>query len=193
MKNHQHGTIGIGALIAILGLTGVVFGALIAFASYVSAYNFGNTNEAGIKATWENNQNILGQYTLKIGEMVQVPGMYKDDLKDVVKAEMEGRYGSDGSRGVMQWIQERNLQIDSSMYTNVQQAIEAGRNEFQTNQTRLVDQKRIYQTELGSFWSGFWLRVAGYPKIDLEKYKPVVAGDTAQAFETGVQAPIKLR
>ncbi len=48
--------------------------------------------------------------------------------------------------------------------------------------------------------SNFWypdeaarLRIAGYPKIDLNKYKPVVAGDTAQAFEKGVQAPIKLR
>jgi hypothetical protein len=71
--------------------------------------------------------------------------------------------------------------------------MEAGRNEFQVNQTRLVDQKRIYETALGYVWKGFWLKLAGYPNIDLDKYKPVVAGDTAKAFETGIQAPIKLR
>lgn len=33
----------------------------------------------------------------------------------------------------------------------------------------------------------------GISRVDLNKYKPVVAGDTAKAFETGVQAPVKLR
>jgi hypothetical protein len=37
------------------------------------------------------------------------------------------------------------------------------------------------------------MKLAGYPKVDLSIYKPVVAGDTAKAFETGVQAPTKLR
>lgn len=189
----QKGEIGIGLVI---GLSVVVIIGLVAFlgiGSYISAANYGNTAEKELEAVWSNNQNVLGQYTLKVQEAAQVPAMYKDDLKEVVTAAVQGRYGADGSKAVMQWLKEANVPFDSSMYTKMQQIIEAGRNQFTTEQTRMIDVKRSYETNLGYVWRGFWLKLAGYPKIDLAKFKPVVAGDTAKAFETGVQAPIKMR
>jgi Na+-transporting NADH:ubiquinone oxidoreductase subunit NqrC len=181
-------------LVALTAIIGVVVVCLVAaVGSYVSAANYGNRAEQDIKAAWEDNQNVLGQYTLKIQEAVQIPEMYKNDFKDVLTATMSGRYGADGSKATMQWIKENNINFDSSMYTKMQTLIEAGRNEFQVKQTRLIDIKRGYSTNLGYVWRGFWLNMAGYPKIDLDKYRPVVAGDTRQTFETGVQAPIKMR
>ena len=177
-------------------LSAIVVVAILAISlivMYVSAANYGNRAETDIKAVWENNQNILGQYTLKIQEAAQVPEMYKNDFKEVVTAAMQGRYGADGSKATFQWIKENNLNFDSSMYSKMQVLIEAGRNEFQTNQTRLVDAKRTYQTNLGAIPRKWFLSMAGYPMIDLEKYRPVVAGDTRQVFESGVQAPVKLR
>lgn len=190
---YEKGAIGLGGII-VLGVVVMLIGAIAFFvAAYVSAANYGNEAENGLKATWSNNQNILGQYTLKVQEIASVPEMYKNDLKEVLAAEMSGRYGKEGSRANMQWIKEHAVNFDSSMYAKIQQVIEAGRNEFQNAQTRLIDQKQVYETNLGYVWKGFWLKLAGYPKIDLSIYKPVIAGDTAKAFETGVQAPIKLR
>lgn len=191
MKHNQRGSAAVIGLLAVLGLF-IVIG--IGFVGmYFSAANYGVKAEANLAAVWENNQNILGQYTIKIQELASVPDMYKNDLKEVLAAEFTGRYGKDGSKATMQWIHERSNTFDSSMYTKIQQVIEAGRNEFQAAQTRLVDEKRAYVTELGTVPRSWFLSMAGYPKVDLNKYKPVVAGDTAKAFETGVSAPVKLR
>jgi hypothetical protein len=94
---------------------------------------------------------------------------------------------------MFQFIQEQNPTIDSTVYTQLQRMIEAGRIDFANSQTRLIDQKRVYQTALGSFWQGMWMRVAGFPKINLDDYKIVTNSHTENAFSTGTEEPIKLR
>uniref|UniRef100_UPI0037BF1D14 hypothetical protein n=1 Tax=Flavobacterium sp. TaxID=239 RepID=UPI0037BF1D14 len=69
----------------VLVVLGVVLAALVAigltlFGSYVSAVNYGATAEAGIKAAYTNNQNILAQYSQKVQEVAQVPAMYTEDF-----------------------------------------------------------------------------------------------------------------
>lgn len=159
----------------------------------VNAANYGNRTEVEIKKVWQNNTNILGQMTLKIREIASVPEMYRDDLEKVMKSVMTARMGKDGSKALFQWFNEQNIPYDSSMYTKIQQTIEASRNEFQTAQTRLIDVKATYETSLGSIPQGWLLSIVGYPKIDLDKYRPIVAEDTQQIFDRGYQAPIKLR
>jgi hypothetical protein len=180
--------------ILVASVTAVSIAALVGIGavSYISAYNTGNRLEQTIKATYDNNRNILAQYGNKIAEAAQVPAMQRDDLSAVVTAALEGRYGEDGSRAVFQWIQEQNPQIDSTVYIQLQRMIEAGRNEFTTAQTKFTDQKRVYETALGSFWQGTWLSVAGYPKINLEEYKIVSTARADEAFETGVEEPLQL-
>lgn len=190
MKQSQRGS----ALIVVGGILALVAVGLIALVTmYISAANYGNKAEVDIKKIWENNQNLLGQYTLKVQEIASVPAMYKDDLKEVMTSVMVARQGPEGSKATFQFFKEHNIAIDSVMYTKIQQVIEAGRNEFTKEQTHLIDYKGTYQTALGAIPQGFFLHMAGYPKIDLDKYKPVVAGDTREVFEKGVQAPIKLR
>ena len=181
-----------GTIVAGVVAASIAGMAAIGVASYISAYNTGNRLEQNIKATYENNRNILAQYGNKIAEAAQVPAMQRDDLTAVVTAALEGRYGEDGSRAVFQWIQEQNPQIDSTVYIQLQRMIEAGRNEFTDAQTKLTDQKRVYETALGSFWQGTWMSFAGYPKIDLEEYKIVSTSRADNAFETGIEEPIKL-
>lgn len=182
-----------GLIIAsVIGIT-VASAVGIGVTSYVSAFNTGNRLEQSIKAIDENNRNILAQYGTRIAEAAQVPAMQRDDLKEVVTAALEGRYGDDGSRAVFQFIQEQNPQIDSTVYIQLQRMIESGRIEFQNAQTKLVDQKRIYETSLGSFWRGTWMRIAGYPKIDLDDYQIVSTARADEAFETGIEEPLKLR
>jgi len=182
------------ALIVTLSVVGILAAIIIpVVVMLVNAANYGNRTEVEIKKVWENNQNVLGQYTLKVQEIASVPAMYKDDLKDVMTSVMTARMGQDGSKATFQWFKEHNINIDASMYTKIQQTIEAGRNEFQTQQTRLIDIKGTYQTSLGSIPRGWLLSLAGYPKINLAEYQPVVAEDTRAVFKAGVQAPIQLR
>lgn len=182
-----------GTLIASIAAVSVVGMIAIGTVSYISAYNTGNRLEQNIKATYENNRNILAQYGNKVAEAAQVPSMQRDDLTQVVTAALEGRYGEDGSQAVFQWIQEQNPQIDSTVYVQLQRMIEAGRNEFTSAQTKLTDQKRIYETALGSFWQGTWMSFAGYPRIDLEEFKIVSTARADDAFRTGTEEPLKLR
>ena len=197
MKRNQCGAIS-GALIAVLGIFGIfAVVAVVAIASYISANNYGVGMEAQLSAKYKNNQNILAQYEQKIKEAAQVPGMQKDDFKEVFTAALQGRYGANGSKAVFQFLKEQNPQLDTKVYTKLQQIIEAGRNDFQAGQTGLLDVCRSYETNLGYFWKGLWLRIAGFPKDAAGMKKmctPIVTDRTEKVFEAGKEnGPISLR
>lgn len=176
-------------------ITVAILGSIIGFVAinYISAANYGNRAERQIVAQYEDLNNILGQYSLKVSEAAQVPTMYKDDVKEVTTAAIQGRYGTDGSKAVFQWLKEQNPTLDPTLYSKIQTIIEAGRDRFTNEQTRFIDTKRVYETDLGYVWKGFWLDLAGYPKIDLKDYKTVVASDTQEKFKTGVDNGIQIR
>jgi hypothetical protein len=179
-------------LIAILGVLAVLI-AVVA-GSYISNYNYGNRAEKTIEAEYTNMENILAQYSLKVKEAAQIPGMKADDLVRVTKEAMAGRYGDGGSKAAFQWIQENYPgQVTDATYVKIQQIMEAGRNKFENAQTKFIDTKRAYETNLGYLWKGMWLRIAGYPSIDLDDYKIVSSGHAKKAFETGIDEAIQLR
>lgn len=184
-----------GVVLAVLVVLGIVVAlAGIAGISYISAYNYGNQMENQLKAAQTDNRNILAQYGQKVMEVAQVPTMYADDVQRVTREAIEGRYGENGSQAAFQWLQEQNPQLDASLYKQIQQVIEAGRTNFENGQRRQIDIRRQYETELGSFWSGMWLRIAGYPKVNLADYDIVSTGRADTAFETKQEdAPIQLR
>ena len=163
------------------------------FFYYVGVHNYAVSAEKEIVAAWEDNEQTLGQYTLKIQEMAQVPTMYKDDLKEVYTAAISGRYGEDGSQAMFQWLKEQNPNFDASMYTKLQQVMEAGRNEFKVKQTALIDRKRSYETNLDFFLKGRVLAFGGFPKIDLDDYKAITSRAAKTTFETGIDEGIKVR
>lgn len=178
-------------ILAILGAVGVLIAILVA--SYISAYNFGNQMEKQVTYEYENLNQIYGNYGMKIQELVQVPAMKAKDLQKVVEGAMSGRYGENGSQATMQWIVENYPgQVTDALYQQVSDAIRAGRDEFQVWQTRFIDIKRTYDTALGSFWKGMWLKIAGYPKIELKDFKTVTTNKAKQAFDTGTDTPLQL-
>lgn len=179
-------------VLILVGLTLAVIAVLAL--NYISAHNTGNQFENRLKAEYENNQNILSQYSQKLMEAVQVPDMMRDDLVKVSRAALEGRYGENGSQAIFQAIAEQNPQVSEALYIKLQQLIESGRDEFKNAQTRLIDTRRAYETALGSFWQGMWLRIAGYPREDLSKYKAVIIDRVEETFRTGKEsAPLQLR
>lgn len=175
-------------MLVLMGLT-----IAVGVTSYVTNYNYGNRAENSIKAEYKDMENILAQYSLKVAESVQLPKMKKQDFQEAVEASMRARYGSDGSKAAFQWLQENYPgQITDELYANVQRTIESGRNKFENAQTKFIDTKRVYETNLGYLWKGFWLGVAGYPKIDLNEYTIISSQHATDAFETKIDKGLKL-
>lgn len=159
----------------------------------MGVYNQGNTYEKALIAERDNNRNILSNYGKKVVEAAQIPEMQRDDVMKIVKATMEGRYGSDGSKASMQWIKENNIQIDSAVYARLQRLIESGRNEFSAGQTKLISVKQEYTKILDSVPRGFVMRFVGYPKIDLTQFDIVSDDRTETAFKTLKEEAIQIR
>lgn len=174
---------------------GLVVSILIVFcgvATYVKYHNIGVTYEQRIKAVYDDNRVVLNSYTTKVQEVAQVPDIYKNDLKEIVEGTFQGRYGENGSKAVFQMIQEQNLSLDPSMYRQIQQVMESGRNEFKTSQKQLVDVTNNYEASLNYAWSGLWLKITGFPKINLADYKVIVTDDVNNKFVSGKDEVIKL-
>ena len=159
----------------------------------VSNANYGNRAEQQIKAEYTNMENILSAYTLKVTEAAQVPTMMKDDVKDIMSGIMSGRYGGDGSKAMFQFIKEQNPSVDAAMYTKIQTIIEGGRDKFENAQTKFIDTKRTYVTNLGSIPKKWFLSMAGYPSIDLDDYAIISNDQTRETFRTKTDNGVKLR
>lgn len=186
----QNGNVLIGALIAIAIVLAIAVPAIF---GYISAYNFGNKIENQLSAMLENNENIYANGSQKIIEIAQVPTMYAEQVSKVTREAIQGRYGQEGSKAVFQMLQEQNPQLDAAMFNRIQVVIEEFRNKFELAQRDMIDVKRSYKTQLGSLWTGFWLGVAGYPKIDLNKFDIVTTDKARDAFETKRDKGINLK
>lgn len=192
MKMYQKGSAAIVALVVVLVL---IFGAIgICAVGYISANNYAAEVEPQLKAAKDNSENYLANYGQTLGESVQVPGMATDDVVKIMTASVAGRYGPNGSQAAIQVIREQNGVVDQKLYERIQQLIESGRAEYKQSQTKMLDIKRGYETNLGYAWRGFWLRTAGFPKLKLDDYKVISTDRAQEAFKNGKEsAPIQLR
>lgn len=180
----------IAIFVGVLVLVSVLFFAV----NYISFYNYGVATERRLEAKLTDNRQLLARHGTQIMEMAQVNDMYRDDLIAVYTAALEGRYGEDGVSAVMTWITEQNPNVDPQLYIRLSQRIEANRNEFYNAQTQLIDMKRGYETELDSFWSGFWLRnIHGYPKLDMDSIVIVTSTRSNQIYDAGVDDGMQIR
>ena len=113
--------------------------------------------------------------------------IYRDDLMGVINRlslVVMADY-----KAVFQFIQENNMNLDSYVSCNPK-FYGSGRLEFRNNQTRLIDLRRNYETAMGYVVKGFFINLAGYPKIDLPS---TILWKAQERFDTKVDKPLKLR
>lgn len=182
----------IAAAVSFVALTLVAV--VVGIFNYISYSNMGVTMETNLEGRYLQTQNVYTQYTQKVREVSQVPLMMTDDTQRIIKEALQGRYGPEGSRAVFQAITEQNPNLDPALYQKIQQVIDAGREEFKSTQALQIDMLTTYRAQLGYFWSGFWLRLTGYPKADLSKYEPILTAESERVFQEGKeQGPLQLR
>lgn len=172
----------IGSLIAFVVVAVLVVGSVIG--NYISLNNEFVNYETKIVALHDDVPNIITKTTNTIISKASVLKMYRDDFKEVVKGNMQGRYGSNGSNATWQWIQEHNVQMDTSMFKDIMNDIEAGNNEMQSRQTEILEIKRVYDKRrreaIPSLYNSILLH---YPKIDMDKYTKLILNEQARQAE----------
>jgi hypothetical protein len=78
-----------------------------------------------------------------ISQHAQITDKYKEDFKEIYIPMMEGRYKHGGGK-MMQWVQERNPEFSSAMYTKLMNTVESQREGFHREQKKLVDIKMAH-------------------------------------------------
>ena len=178
---------------ALVILSIIITFAMILGTNYISAYNYGNRAENVIVAEYTNMENILSQYSLEVSEAAQIPAMQTEDLQKIFEGTLAARYGDNGSQASFQWLKEQNPNLDQTSYLKIENIISAGRLKFSNAQTKFIDTKRQYTTNIGYLWKGFWMRTAGYPKINLAEYVIISTEKTKEIFKTKLDDGLKLR
>ena len=176
----------------IIGLSVAAFAALI----LMMAVGYNNTAanyEASIIAADTDSQNVLGQYAPKLQEAIGVSKLQVNAVKDVISGANASRYGADGSKADVQWIQEQNPQLNQQSYQTILDIIQAGRDTFQLTQRRKIDEIRSYRSSTQQIPGKWFYSMMGYPTPGFfDKYDHIVVSSHAQkAFQTGIDDGVK--
>lgn len=179
----------IGSIVALLLIAG-----LSLFATYQSVHDNAISWEATLEKKNGETEAVLSRVTVSVQQTAGVVEIYASDVKDAIKAAVEGRYGKDGSKAVFQMIQEKNPTVSDKLYLKLADLIGGGQKEVQIIQTQKLEVCASYKKELGYLIRGGILRFQGFPKADLVLQCRVISDSaTRGAMETGLQQPIKLR
>lgn len=140
-----------------------------------------DANKAVHDAMWKTIQQVAG-----------VASKYAEDFAGIYQPLMNARYGmgqggSGGDGSLMKWIQERNPEFDSSLYTKIQTVVEAKRAEFKTVQIASRDVKREHDNLLQQIPSRWF--TGGVDELPVIM---ITSTRTEETFEEGVDDNVDL-
>lgn len=179
-------------LVLIAAVIVIAVGVLGLIGMYTSTYDSANKFEHNIERLNKASESQLSKFTLSVQEQAQIPAMYKDDLKDVIKTYFESR-GKQNDTYVRSFVKQAMPDFSPKMYENLMVAIEAGREAFNNIQKQKIDACADYGEFRGKFWNKKILS-GDFPSKNIEDMCKVISdARTQNAFATGQQEVIKFR
>lgn len=169
-------------------ITIVVIMSLCVAGKCVNLYNTHVDLKTQIEAKQKDNEANFDLMWKKINQTVQVADKYKDGLKEVLAAYVDGRAKGD-SNLLMDWTKEAVPSFDSSIYKQINNIIVGSRDDFYKNQKILLDLSRQHNQMIQKFPNNIFCSWLNIKKIEI---KVVTSTATQQTFETGVEDNIKL-
>lgn len=169
--------------------------------SYFSYANTAVDYETHIEYAVESVDDQKSQFRLSVVEAVQTIGFGADLNTNGAVAQIAARYGEGGSQAMMQWLTENNIAaVSQEALEGVRRQIDAGRQSLSQANKRLFDICRGYDTVKRRPYSGFWVRLAGYPS-DTYKDKggneklctAILSNGAKKARETGIEDALDIR
>lgn len=127
----------------------ITLGVVLVLAIGAIAWAIGVSNkEKTIKIRGEAQQEVCEAFFSNMWEVLQmkagVANEYKESFKEIYIPLIEGRYNDNNL--LMKWITESNPTFDPSLYKDLMVAIEAQRNGFFLEQSKLIDIDREHKT-----------------------------------------------
>lgn len=176
-------------------IAGVIIGILGVLVFSFFGYKFDCQKfENVLVARYEDYKNTYDNGWKEVLEKSQVEDIQVDDLRVLYKDTMEGRYGKEGSKALLQFIKEQNPTLSKEVLLGIQQSIESFRNEFQQAGKEVIAVKQQYADYRTATWSGaIFGSLSGYPKINLAEYVVITSDETEKAFKDKKAPVIKLR
>jgi LemA protein len=165
--------------------TMIILGVIAVFCLIGGVSACGNYNkfiklEEQVEAIHKDMENVHGSINNNIKSQGLTTEKYGTMVLESIKAAMSGRYGSGGSKAAVQWIQEKNPEIDSEMFKKLQNVIEASYNKFENVQRSKIDVLRQYKTELRSFPNNIYAGLFGFPKSNLKDLEEVISTEDSK-------------
>lgn len=151
------------------------------------------TLEQSIEQQYMSNKSNYDSMVKAAREMVQVTDMYAEDFERIYSNLISGRYKGEEQQqlnSLFKVVQESNPTLDSSVYTTLQRELSANRKTFDSNQTKVLDRIREYNTFVETKF--ITSAVFNKQKIDSSKYI-VTSESTEDAFNSGKADEINLR
>lgn len=148
-----------------------------------------NNQEVDLRNSFVAQEKVTHSYFDKMWKIMKqqagITEKYASDFKGIYSSIMEGRYSSGG--GMMKWVQERNPTFDSTMYTKLMNSIEAQREGFHREQSRLIDIQRSHNNLRQKFPSS--LIVGSTTPLEV---KLITSAVTKDVIETGEENNLEL-
>jgi len=114
----------------------------------------------------QKNLEVVFDNTWKIiSQQAQVSEKYKESFKSIYQDLMNARYGQSDQQSLMRWVTESNPNFDSNIFTKLMSTIEAQRENFTREQTKLLAFKNTHDNVIEKFPSSIF--VGGRGKIEV--------------------------
>jgi len=178
----------LGCFLGFLVLFGSIFGYGISAKFEAAKY------ENGIEAIYTDMQNVYANSIVQtLKSKADVVGQYKGDLLEVVKANME-RYKNDQNLVFKAIKEQAGLNIDASMYKDLQKSIDIGYTKFENSQRDKIDRVRVYKNFLDGSVKGSIAKLLGYPSDKAKEImeKLISNKDAKKTFATGEMEDLDL-
>lgn len=132
----------LGVLIA-LGLVALL--GLILFSMYASYNNTEIALRKQIEAKQKDNENVFDNFWKKLQEVGGIPDRERETAKAIFVEHASARTVH-GEGHMMAWIKESLPKLDVSLYRNLMNLVASSRDDWRSNQTRLLDMQRERNT-----------------------------------------------
>ena len=168
-------------------LTVVLGFILVLIITWISSSNREIDLRNKITAQQKNLEVVFDNTWKIISQQAQVTDKYKDSFREIYQGLMNERYGEGDKQSLMRWVTESNPNFDASVFTKLMSSIEAQRESFTTEQTKLLSFKNSHDNVIDKFPSSLF--VGGRGKIEVNV---VTSGKTEEVFKLGKENDVKM-
>ncbi len=141
---------------------------LIGIISQVTVRTLGERMEASIVAGYDQLEAINSQYTGEISAISHGTETRQKELREIITRYFVAKIGNAHDWEVFNWLEMQQVPVSDFRHDKIMGLIHQGRKEYRETVISIRKGRDSYRKTLDSFYTGLWLRLNGFPRIDVE-------------------------